>query len=88
MKTNLVLTVRLDKSLGFTHFAHIDIYMNTTHSAYADTFVRAIDIAIHFCVTRQAVLSWIRQGKIKALKFGATYRIPTEEFDRIKGNGV
>lgn len=62
--------------------------MNTTQPYDADTFVRAIDIAIHFCVTRQAVLRWIRQGKITALKFGATYRIPTQEFDRIKRSGI
>jgi excisionase family DNA binding protein len=36
-----------------------------------------------FSVSRQTVLKWINNGKIKAVKVVKVYRIPKEEIDRL-----
>ena len=41
------------------------------------------EVAKQFSVSRQTVLKWINNGKIKAVKVVKVYRIPKEEIDRI-----
>jgi excisionase family DNA binding protein len=38
------------------------------------------ELAALYKVTRQAIWSWIRQGRIKAIRLGATYRISESEW--------
>jgi excisionase family DNA binding protein len=42
------------------------------------------DAAKESGVTAQTILNWIHDGKIKAAKFGATYRIPNNQLKRCK----
>ena len=39
------------------------------------------EVAKTFSVSRQTVLKWINNGKIKAVKVVKVYRIPKEEID-------
>ena len=41
------------------------------------------EVANMFSVSRQTVLKWINNGKIKAVKVVKVYRIPKEEIDRL-----
>lgn len=41
------------------------------------------EVATMFSVSRQTVLKWINNGKIKAVKVVKVYRIPKEEIDRL-----
>ena len=41
------------------------------------------EVAKMFSVSRQTVLKWINNGKIKAVKVVKVYRIPKEEIDRL-----
>ena len=41
------------------------------------------EVAKMFSVSRQTVLKWINNGKIKAIKVVKVYRIPKEEIDRL-----
>ena len=38
------------------------------------------ELAALYKVTRQAIWSWIKQGRIKAIRLGATYRISESEW--------
>ena len=40
------------------------------------------EVSKMFSVSRQTVLKWINNGKIKAVKVVKVYRIPKEEIDR------
>ena len=46
------------------------------------------ELAEYLRVESHAVLRWIKQGKIKAFKFGKDWRIPGEEFEFIISNGL
>ena len=41
------------------------------------------EVAKMFSVSRQSVLKWINNGKIKAVKVVKVYRIPKEEIERL-----
>ena len=41
------------------------------------------EVAKMFSVSRQTVLKWIKNGKIKAVKVVKVYRIPKEEIERL-----
>ena len=44
---------------------------------------KVTEVAKMFSVSRQTVLKWINNGKIKAVKVVKVYRIPKEEIDRL-----
>ena len=46
------------------------------------------EFAKFFNISRQYVHRLILQGKIKAIKIGTKWRIPQEEFERVKSEGV
>lgn len=46
------------------------------------------ELAEYLRVESHAVLRWIKQGKIKAVKFGKDWRISEEEFKFIISNGL
>lgn len=48
-----------------------------------DTMYTVTEVANKFSVSRQTVLKWINNGKIKAVKVVKVYRIPKEEIDRL-----
>ena len=48
-----------------------------------DTMYTVTEVAKMFSVSRQTVLKWINNGKIKAVKVVKVYRIPKEEIDRL-----
>lgn len=41
------------------------------------------EVSNMFSVSRQTVLKWINNGKIKAVKVVKVYRIPNEEIERL-----
>ena len=47
----------------------------------SDTMLTVTEVANMFSVSRQTVLKWINNGKIKAVKVVKVYRIPKEEID-------
>ena len=49
----------------------------------SDTMYTVTEVAKMFSVSRQTVLKWINNGKIKAVKVVKVYRIPKEEIDRL-----
>ena len=49
----------------------------------SDTMYTVTEVAKKFSVSRQTVLKWINNGKIKAVKVVKVYRIPKEEIDRL-----
>ena len=48
-----------------------------------DKMLTVTEVANKFSVSRQTVLKWINNGKIKAVKVVKVYRIPKEEIDRL-----
>lgn len=49
-------------------------------------WVKASDVAEALDVSRKTVSSWIRDGRIKAIRTpGGQFRIPAEELDRVLG---
>lgn len=48
-----------------------------------DTMYTVTEVAKMFSVSRQTVLKWINNGKIKAVKVVKVCRIPKEEIDRL-----
>jgi len=46
------------------------------------------EIAKELNFERHTIYKYIKNGKIKAVKFGKEYRIEDEEFERIKRQGV
>ena len=49
----------------------------------SDIMYTVTEVAKMFSVSRQTVLKWINNGKIKAVKVVKVYRIPKEEIDRL-----
>ena len=47
----------------------------------SDTMYTVTEVSKMFSVSRQTVLKWINNGKIKAVKVVKVYRIPKEEID-------
>lgn len=52
----------------------------------SDTMYTVTEVAKKFSVSRQTVLKWINNGKIKAVKVVKVYRIPKEEIDWLIDN--
>ena len=48
-----------------------------------DELLTVTEVATMFSVSRQTVLKWINNGKIKAVKVVKVYRIQKEEIDRL-----
>ena len=48
-----------------------------------DKMYTVTEVAKMFSVSRQTVLKWINNGKIKAVKVVKVYRIPKEKIDRL-----
>ena len=46
------------------------------------------EIADHFGVSHEAVRKHMKRGSIKAIKFGNLWKITSDEFNRIKREGV
>jgi excisionase family DNA binding protein len=53
----------------------------------ADMFYTPEELAGMVKVTRQAIYSWIQQGRIEAVRIGRTVRIPGEEVERLLRDG-
>ena len=49
----------------------------------SDTMYTVTEVAKMFSVSRQTVLKWINNGKIKAVKVVKVYRIPKDEINRL-----
>ncbi len=58
-----------------------------TESTASGQFVTATMLSNYFGLTLQCILQNIRKKRIAAIKVGSTYRIPVEEFERIKREG-
>ena len=53
-----------------------------------EEYIRPVDVAKRLGVSRQAIYKWIREGRLKAVRFGSErgVRIPRsalEEFERL-----
>lgn len=48
-----------------------------------DQFSTGQELGAILRVTDQAIYKWIRQGKIGAVRFGRSYRIPAAEMERV-----
>jgi excisionase family DNA binding protein len=48
-----------------------------------DEFYTTEELAEYLKLSEQTIRSWIRQGKVKSLKFGRAHRIPAEEVQRL-----
>ena len=57
--------------------------MGVGRNNYLLNITYQMPIAKMFSVSRQTVLKWINNGKIKAVKVVKVYRIPKEEIDRL-----
>jgi excisionase family DNA binding protein len=53
-----------------------------------ERFYTAEDLADYIKVSPQTVRAWIRDGKLKAVKFGRSWRIADDEVQRIVAEGV
>lgn len=53
-----------------------------------DKFYTAEELADYLKVSAQTVRAWIREGKLKAVKFGRSWRIADHEVQRIVSEGV
>ena len=53
----------------------------------ADMFYTPEELAAMLKVTRQAIYSWIQQGRIEAVRIGRTVRIPGAEVERLLREG-
>ena len=53
-----------------------------------DQFSTVQELATILRITDQAIYKWIRQGKIAAVRFGRTYRIPAVEMERVLREGI
>jgi excisionase family DNA binding protein len=54
----------------------------------ADEFYTAEELADYLKISSQTVRAWIRERKVKAVKFGRAWRIPRAEVERLKTEGV
>lgn len=52
------------------------------------TYVRVKEVADHFRVTKATVYKWISEGRIEATRLGRVVLITTEEFNRLKSEGL
>lgn len=72
--------------------SYIIMYMaNKADNKGADmpeAFYSAEEIAEYLKVGAQTVRAWIREGKVKAVKFGRSWRVADEELKRIIAEGV
>lgn len=46
------------------------------------------ELASTLRVSRQAIYKWIKKGRIRAVRVGEDWRIPAEEYERVKEEGV
>jgi len=53
-----------------------------------ERFYSAEEIADYLHIGAQTVRAWLRDGKVKAVKFGRSWRISDEELKRIVAEGV
>ena len=53
-----------------------------------EKFYTAEELADYLKVDGQTVRAWIRAGKVKAVKFGRSWRIADDELKRIVTEGV
>lgn len=53
-----------------------------------EKFWTAEDLADYLKVSAQTVRAWIREQKVKAVKFGRSWRITDEEVRRLVAEGV
>lgn len=53
-----------------------------------DEFFTAEELADYLKVSSQTVRAWIREKKVRAIKFGRSWRIPSDELRRIVAEGV
>lgn len=53
-----------------------------------EKFWTAEDLADYLKVSSQTVRTWIRENKVKAVKFGRSWRIADNEVRRIVAEGV
>ncbi len=53
-----------------------------------EIFITAGALAKRLIVSRQSISTWIKEGKIKALKIGRCYRITKSEEARIMREGI
>ena len=53
----------------------------------ADTFYTPDELAAMLKVTRQAIYSWIKQGRMESVRIGRTVRIPGAEVERLLREG-
>jgi excisionase family DNA binding protein len=53
-----------------------------------EQFWTAEELADYLKVGAQTVRAWVRSGKVKAVKFGRSWRIADEELKRIIAEGV
>jgi excisionase family DNA binding protein len=53
-----------------------------------EQFYTAEELAEYVKVSGQTVRAWIRDGKVKAVKFGRSWRIADDELKRIVAEGV
>ena len=51
-------------------------------------FLTVTEVAEEFRVNRFTIYRWIKEGGIKAIRLGQAFRIPVEEIERIKAEGV
>ena len=60
-----------------------EIFDDENRKLTADANIIKLPRTEMFSVSRQTVLKWINNGKIKAVKVVKVYRIPKEEIDRL-----
>jgi excisionase family DNA binding protein len=53
-----------------------------------EAFFTAAGLADYLKVSAQTVRAWIRDGKVRAIKFGRSWRIPSDEVKRIVAAGI
>lgn len=53
-----------------------------------ERFYSAEELAEYLKLGPQTVRAWIREGKVKAIKFGRSWRIADDELKRILAEGV
>lgn len=53
-----------------------------------ERFYSAEEVAEYLHIGAQTVRAWLRDGKVKAVKFGRSWRIADDELKRIVAEGV
>jgi excisionase family DNA binding protein len=57
-------------------------------AAMPEAFWTAEELADYLKVDGQTVRAWIRAGKVKAVKFGRSWRVADDELKRIVAEGI